>query len=90
MPLAACLVGLAGALRPVVTPGEDMRVHVIREGKEPGQGVGCLEDGTMVVVENGRRCVGGTVAVEVTTVLQTSAGRMIISRVPPAESHAAM
>ena len=82
--------GLAEALRPVVMPGEDMRVHVIREGKEPGQGVGCLEDGTMVVVENGRRCVGGTVAVEVTTVLQTSAGRMIFSRVPPAESHAAM
>ena len=71
-------------------PGEDMRVHVIREGKEPGQGVGCLEDGTMVMVENGRRCVGDTVAVEVTTVLQTSAGRMIFSRVPPAESHAAM
>ena len=73
-----------------VLPGEDMPVRIVREGKEPGQGVGCLEDGTMVVVENGRRCVGGTVAVEVTTVLQTSAGRMIISRVPPAESHAAM
>ena len=79
--------GLAGALRPVVMPGEDMRVHVIREGKEPGQGVGCLEDGTMVVVENGRR-VGETLDVEVTTVLQTSAGRMIFTRIKAVESRA--
>ena len=72
---------LAGALRPVVLPGEEMTVHVVREGKEPGQGVGYLEDGTMVVIENGRRRVGETVETEVTTVLQTSAGRMIFSRV---------
>lgn len=71
---------LAGALRPVVLPGEEMTVHVVREGKEPGQGVGYLEDGTMVVIENGRRRVGERVEVEVTTVLQTSAGRMIFGR----------
>ena len=79
---------LAGALRPVVLPGEEMTVHIVREGKEPGQGVGYLDDGTMVVVENGRRRVGETVDVEVTTVLQTSAGRMIFTRVRTAEAKA--
>ena len=71
---------LAGALRPQVLPGEDMNVHIVREGKEPGQGVAYLDDGTMVVIENGRRLVGETVDAEVTTVLQTSAGRMIFAR----------
>ena len=71
---------LAGALRPVVLPGEDMPVRIVREGKEPGRGVGYLEDGTMVVIENGRRSVGDRVSVEMTTVLQTSAGRMIFGR----------
>ena len=71
---------LAGALRPVVLPGEEMRLQVVREGKEPGQGVGYLDDGTMVVVENGRKSVGETLDAEVTTVLQTSAGRMIFAR----------
>ena len=79
---------LAGALRPVVLPGEEMTVHIMREGKEPGQGVAYLEDGTMVVVENGRRRVGETLDVEVTTVLQTSAGRMIFTRVKAIESRA--
>ncbi len=79
---------LAGALRPVVLPGEEMTVHIVREGKEPGQGVGYLEDGTMVVVENGRRRVGETLEVAVTTVLQTSAGRMIFTRVKGAEQKA--
>lgn len=72
---------LAGALRPVVLPGEEMTVHIVREGKEPGQGVAYLDDGTMVVVENGRRRVGETLETIVTTVLQTSAGRMIFGRV---------
>ncbi|MBQ9263320.1 MAG: TRAM domain-containing protein [Clostridia bacterium] len=79
---------LAGALRPVVLPGEEMTVHIVRDGKEAGQGVGYLDDGTMVVVENGRRRVGETIDVEVTTVLQTSAGRMIFSRVKMEENKA--
>ena len=79
---------LAGALRPAVLPGEEMTVHIIREGKEPGQGVAYLEDGTMVVVENGRRRVGDTLTVEVTTVLQTSAGRMIFARARTDENRA--
>ena len=79
---------LSGALRPAVLPGEEMTVHIIREGKEPGQGVAYLEDGTMVVVENGRRRVGETVSAEVTTVLQTSAGRMIFARTRTDENRA--
>ena len=79
---------LAGALRPVVLPGEEMRAHIVREGKEPGQGVAYLDDGTMVVVENGRRKVGETVEAEVTTVLQTSAGRMIFARIREGVSQA--
>lgn len=79
---------LAGALRPVVLPGEEMQVHLVREGKEPGQGIAYLEDGTMVVVENGRRRVGETLDVVVTTVLQTNAGRMIFSRVKAGEDRA--
>ncbi len=79
---------LAGALRPVVLPGEEMQVHLVREGKEPGQGVAYLDDGTMVVVENGRRRVGETLDVIVTTVLQTNAGRMIFSRLKSGEDRA--
>ena len=79
---------LAGALRPVVLPGEEMTVHLVREGKEPGQGVAYLDDGTMVVVENGRRRVGETLEAEVTTVLQTSAGRMIFARLKAGENKA--
>ena len=60
--------------------GEELTVQILREGKEPGQGVAYLDDGTMVVVENGRRHVGQTITVTVTTVLQTSAGRMIFTR----------
>jgi uncharacterized protein YacL len=71
---------LANALKPVVLPGELLRVQVSREGKEPGQGVGFLEDGTMVVVDQGRRLVGQEVSVVVTSALQTSAGRMIFAR----------
>jgi uncharacterized protein YacL len=71
---------LANALKPVVLPGEDMEVDVVREGKEPGQGIGYLTDGTMVVVENGRRFIGNSLPVTVTSVLQTAAGRMIFAR----------
>jgi len=71
---------LANAVKPVVLPGEELNVQVIREGKEGHQGVGYLEDGTMIVVENGRRLIGETVDVAVTSVLQTVAGRMIFAR----------
>jgi uncharacterized protein YacL len=71
---------LANALKPVVLPGESLRVQVLREGKEAGQGVGFLEDGTMVVVEQGRRLLGQEVPVIVTSALQTSAGRMVFAR----------
>lgn len=72
---------LANAVKPVVLPGEEMTIQVVREGKEPGQGVGYLDDGTMIVVDNARRHVGETIDVVVTTVLQTSAGRMIFTRI---------
>lgn len=74
------LNALANGLKPVVLPGEGMRVHLLREGKEAGQAVAYLDDGTMVVVEQGKRVLGQTVDVTVTSVLQTSAGRMIFSR----------
>ncbi|HML47068.1 MAG TPA: TRAM domain-containing protein [Clostridia bacterium] len=72
---------LANAVKPVLLPGEEMRVQIAREGKEPGQGVGYLEDGTMIVVENARRLVGESVDVVVTTALQTSAGKMIFAKI---------
>ena len=71
---------LANSLKPVVLPGEDMSVKVLKEGKEVGQGVAYLDDGTMIVVDNGRRNIGRTVDVTVTSVLQTPAGRMIFAR----------
>jgi len=71
---------LANALKPIVLPGEDMVVQVIRDGKEQGQGVGYLDDGTMIVVEGGRRHIGEELAVQVTSVYQTGAGRMIFAR----------
>ena len=77
---------LANALKPVVLPGEVLRVSLVREGKESGQGVGFLEDGTMVVVDQGRSLVGQAVSVTVTSALQTSAGRMIFARLRPDES----
>lgn len=72
---------LANALKPVVLPGEIMLVHVVKEGKEPNQGVGYLDDGTMIVVEDGRRHMSETLGVMVTSVLQTAAGKMIFARV---------
>jgi uncharacterized protein YacL len=70
---------LANALKPVVLPGEEMTVMVIKEGKELSQGVAYLDDGTMVVIEGGRRHIGETVEVVVTSVLQTVAGKMIFA-----------
>ena len=72
---------LSNALKPVVLPGETIRVFVLKEGKEAGQGVAYLDDGTMVVVDNAKRCIGKNVDVIVTSVLQTNAGRMIFTRV---------
>jgi uncharacterized protein YacL len=70
---------LAHAMRPVAIPGEEIVVTVAREGKEPGQGVGSLDDGTMVVIQNGRRLLNQTITAVVTSVIQTSAGRMIFA-----------
>jgi uncharacterized protein YacL len=72
---------LCNALRPVVLPGESMRVFVTKEGKEAGQGVAYLDDGTMIVVDNGKRLIGKNTDVVVTSVLQTTAGRMIFTRI---------
>jgi uncharacterized protein YacL len=71
---------LANSLKPVVLPGESMRVFIIKEGKEPNQGVGYLDDGTMVVVDNAKRLIGKTVDIVVTSVLQTTAGKMFFGR----------
>jgi uncharacterized protein YacL len=71
---------LSNSLKPVVLPGEEMRVALIKEGKDPNQAIGYLDDGTMVVVENGRRRLNSEVDVTVTSVLQTTAGRMIFAR----------
>ena len=70
---------LASAVRPVVMPGEELAVRIIQEGKEPGQGIGFLDDGTMIVVEDGRHFINSELKVVVTRVLQTSAGRMIFA-----------
>lgn len=71
---------LANAVKPVVIPGEEMRVLISKEGKEAGQGVAYLDDGTMIVIDNARRMIGETLDVIVTSVLQTSAGRMIFAK----------
>jgi uncharacterized protein YacL len=71
---------LANALKPVVLPGESMRVFILKEGKEYNQGVAYLDDGTMVVVDNGKKVISKTVDVTVTSVLQTPAGKMIFAR----------
>ena len=71
---------LANALKPVVMPGEQMQVKLLKEGKEPDQAVAYLDDGTMVVVDNGRRLLGKTLNVSITSVLQTQAGRMIFAK----------
>ncbi|MFW6180376.1 MAG: PIN/TRAM domain-containing protein [Spirochaetota bacterium] len=71
---------LANSLKPVVLPGEKMKIVVIKEGKDPGQGIGYLDDGTMVVVDSGKKYVGEEIQVSVTSVLQTPAGRMIFAK----------
>lgn len=71
---------LANAVKPVVLPGEEMKVQVIKDGKEVGQGVGYLDDGTMIVIDGGKKHIGNTIAVMVTSVLQTAAGRMIFAK----------
>ena len=73
---------LANSLKPVVLPGETMKVFILKEGKEYNQGVAYLDDGTMVVVDNARRMIGKTVETQVTSVLQTTAGKMIFGRFP--------
>jgi uncharacterized protein YacL len=70
---------LSNAVRSVLLPGESLTIRVIQEGKEAGQGIGYLDDGTMVVIENGRRHMDSEIGVTVTKVLQTSAGRMIFA-----------
>jgi len=71
---------LANAIKPVVLPGEEMNVQVIKDGKESGQGVAYLDDGTMIVVDGGKKHIGETIGVLVTSVLQTAAGRMIFAK----------
>lgn len=71
---------LANALKSVVLPGEELTAHIIRAGKEANQGIAYLDDGTMIVVEDGKKYVGLTLQVEVTSALQTANGKMIFAR----------
>ena len=71
---------LANALKPIVIPGEVMQIKILKEGKEQDQGVGYLDDGTMVVVDNARKRIGQSFSVTITSVLQTQAGRMIFAK----------
>ena len=71
---------LANAIKPVVVSGEEMTVYLVKEGKEQNQAVAYLDDGTMIVVENGRQYIGSSAMVVVTSVLQTAAGRMIFAK----------
>ena len=84
---------LANSLKPIVLPGETMKVFILKEGKEYNQGVAYLDDGTMVVVDNARKMIGKTIEISVTSVLQTTAGKMIFGkwdeRASPARSEAA-
>ncbi|HBG17467.1 MAG TPA: PIN domain nuclease [Firmicutes bacterium] len=78
---------LANAIKPIVLPGEEVTVQVIKDGKEFGQGIAYLEDGTMIVVDGGRQFIGDEIMVTVTSVLQTAAGRMIFAK--PKEAYVA-
>jgi uncharacterized protein YacL len=80
---------LANSLKPVVLPGESMNLFILKEGKEPNQGVGYLDDGTMVVVDNAKRFLGRSINITVTSVLQTTAGKMFFGRCEGGEEHAA-
>ena len=77
---------LANSLRPVVLPGEKMNIVILKEGKEYNQGVGYLDDGTMVVVDHARRLIGRAVEITVTSVLQTASGKMIFGRFDEAKA----
>ena len=77
---------LANSLKPVVLPGEIMKVFILKEGKEYNQGVAYLDDGTMVVVDNARKMISKTIEIAVTSVLQTTAGKMIFGRSLPSRS----
>src|SRR5437773_11391652 len=78
---------LANALKPVYLPGETMKVFILKEGKEFNQGIAYLDDGTMVVVDNARKMIGKTVESSVTSVLQTTAGKMIFGRYEEKREH---
>lgn len=78
---------LANALKTVVLPGEQMQIKIIRPGEEAQQGIGYLEDGTMVVVEDGRNRIGETIIIAVTSALQTSAGRMVFGKFEKSSNH---
>ena len=71
---------LASALKPAILPGEQMSIKILKEGKEHGQGIGYLDDGTMVVVDEAKKLLGKGVDVVVTSVLQTTSGRMIFAK----------
>ncbi|CAM2767960.1 PIN/TRAM domain-containing protein [Hathewaya histolytica] len=71
---------LANAIKPIVLPGEEMKIQVVKDGKESGQGIGYLDDGTMIVVEGAKKHIGEFMDVQVTSVLQTAAGRMIFAK----------
>ena len=71
---------LSNAVKPVAIPGEEMIATIVKEGKEAGQGVAYLEDGTMIVVENGYKYIGRRLQLIVTSILQTAAGRMVFAR----------
>ena len=71
---------LSNAIKPVVLPGEEMKVTIIKSGKEHGQGIAYLNDGTMIVVDGGNKFIGETIDITVTSVLQTAAGRMIFGK----------
>jgi hypothetical protein len=75
---------LAKALKPVFVPGDELQLSIVRPGKESSQGVGFLEDGTMVVVENARKQIGNEIFCEVTSLVQTASGRMLFARYLPA------
>ncbi len=79
---------LANALKPIFLPGEQVEVRIVKAGEEAGQGVGYLDDGTMVVVEAGREHIGRQVNITVTSVLQTSAGRMVFGKCEAAAKYA--
>jgi uncharacterized protein YacL len=81
---------LANAVKPVVLPGEEMTVMIVKDGKESGQGLAYLDDGTMIVVEGGKKCIGDSVVLTVTSVLQTAAGRMIFAKLKNAINNKAV